>query len=324
MKSSLLVVIWVLFVVVCSAQTSVSTNQPSLDNQSQISRANSPEQPELPILSSDYKIAKQALEKAISERDEATLRLGLNANSAMVRREVFQAIANLYYQWFVPDLIKALEENQSATGKEMENLAELKKLNKSIIAALQNLTGLGFFANEKILSVDEFLEIRNKSLQWYETYEKQIEEAMQQERLMMRQEISILSKYYYLAERAFEKAVLEKDKTTLRLGLKAFSLILKAKVVREIKQFDDKSFVPDLIAALEANQGIMSGGSETTFAQNELTKEIVLALEKLTELQFSYFNNSPGDDDLFKFPRMDIERILKESRNWCRTHQLKC
>ncbi len=322
MKSSFLAIILGLFIVPCMAQTSVSNSQPILDNQSQISQVNSSKQQESPILSKNYRIAKPSLDRAVSERDEATLRLGLNANSIMLRREVFQAIANLYYQWFVPDLIKALEENQNRTGKELETRSEQEKLNKSIISALQNLTGLGFSANEKILPAEEFLEIRNKSLQWYETYEKQLEEAMQQERLMMRQEISILSKYYYPAERAFEKAVLEKDKTTLRLGLKAFSLVLRAKVVREIKQFDDKSFVPDLIVALEANQGIMSGGSEIVSFQNQLNKEIVLALEKLTELKFPYFDDSPSSEDIFKSPQKDIERILKEIRNWCRDQQL--
>jgi hypothetical protein len=324
MKSNLLPIILGLFIVPSLAQTSVSTNQPTLDNQAQISQTSSPEKQDSPILSGDYKIAKQSLDKAISERDEATIRLGINASSAQLRRDVYQAIANLYYQWFVPDLIKALEENQNFDNDGIKTRSEQKKANKSIISALQHLTGLGFFPNEKILPAEEFLEIRNKTLEWYETHEKQIEEAMQKERLMMKQEISILSKYYYPAQRAFEKAVLEKDKITLRLGLKAFSLTLRSKVVIEIKQLDDKSFVPDLIVALEANQAIMSGGSETQSMQNQLNKEIVFALEKLTELQFTYFDDSPSGDSFFEYPRKDIERILKESRDWCRTHQLEC
>jgi hypothetical protein len=324
MKSSLLVIIWGLFVVPCLAQTSVLLKQLSFNNQSQILRANLVQQQESPILSSDYKIAKQALEKAIYERDEATLKLGLMANSMILRQEVFRTVANLSYQWFVPDLVKALEENQTITDKGIKTVSEQKQFNKSIISALARLTGLEFFPNEKILPAEEFLEIQNKSLEWYETYQKQIEQAMQQERLMMSQEISILSKYHYLAKRAFEEAVLKKDKTTLRLGLKAFSLALRSKVVDEIKRFDDKSFVPNLITALEGNQAIMSGGSETTYEQNLLDQKIVSAIESLTGLQFPYFDKYLNHDRFDNSSQYNIEKILKESREWCETYQQEC
>jgi hypothetical protein len=324
MKSIFLVINLGLFVVISWAQNLGSLNKPALNIQSKILRENFSGQQEAPILISDYKTAKEALEKAIYERDEITLKLGLKTNSAILKQEVFRAIANLYYQWFVPDLIKSLEENQTTTDKEIKTSSEQKKLNKSIISALAHLTGLEFFPNEKILPTEEFLEIRNKSLEWYKTYQKQIEQAMQQERLMMRQEISILSKFYYPAQRAFEKAVLEKDKITLRLGLKAFSLDLRRKVVSEIKKFNDKSFVSDLIKALEENQTIMSGGTETAIAQDLLDLEIVSAIEKLTGLQFPYIDKSINSDRFDKSSYNDVERILRESRQWCKSHSQEC
>jgi hypothetical protein len=278
---------------------------------------------EPPILSSDYKIAKQSLDKAVYERDEETLKLGLKANSVRIRQEVFSVVASFSYKWFVPDLVKALEENQTITDEEIKNLSEQKQLNKSLISALARLTGLGFSPNEEILPADEFLEIRNKSLEWYQTYKEQIDQAMEQERLMM-QEISILSKYHHLANRAFENAVLNKDKTTLRLGLKAFSLDLRAKVVDEIKRFDDKSFVPDLITALAGNRGVRTGGYEITGAQDTLDRKIISAIEKLTGLQFSYFDKYSNHDRFDKSFQDNIGRILKESREWCETHQQEC
>ncbi len=285
--------------------------------------ASSPQKEQAAILNKDYIIAKQALNKAVSERDEATIKLGLETSSVLLKKDVLQAIRQLYYQWFVPDLVAALEENQTATNKGTVTRIEQQELNKSIISALQHLTGLGFFPTEN-LSIEEFQGIQNKSLEWYRSYETQIQQAMQSERLMMQQEISILSKYYYLAKKALDKAILEKDKATIQLGLGKQFLSLKKEIVEEAVKFNDKSFIPDLIKALERNQGIMSGGTETVIEQNLLNKAIVSALEKLTGLQFLYFDGSLTRSSFDEFPHKDIEKILKESREWCNNQKEEC
>jgi hypothetical protein len=282
------------------------------------------EQQEHPILSRDYKVAKQALNKAVLERDEATIRLGLKANSILLKKNVFQAIRQLYYQWFVPDLIVALEENQTV-GKGIETQVERQELNKSIVFALKHLTGLGFSGTEN-LSSDDIKRILNETREWYKKYETQIQQAMQSERLMMRQEISILSKYYYPARRAFDKAVLENDKATIRLGLKAFSLLIKRDVVQVIKQFNDKSFVPDLIDALDSNQVVMSGGTETSIEQALLSRELIIAIGELTGLKFK-LPKMPASNSIEKFEPSNyvspefIKEVLEKSRAWRNLHK---
>jgi hypothetical protein len=79
-----------------------------------------------------------------------------------------------------------------------------------------------------------------------------------------------------------------------------------------------------LITALEENQSMMSGGSETTSEQNLLDQKIVSAIERLTGLQFPYFDKYLNRDRWDKSSQDNIERILKESREWCETHQQKC
>ena len=65
---------------------------------------------------------------------------------------------------------------------------------------------------------------------------------------------SILSCDYFTAKKALEKAIVENDKGTIRLGLKRlFSFEIKMDIVKAISQLKDKSFVPDLTDALEKN-----------------------------------------------------------------------
>lgn len=127
---------------------------------------------------------------------------------------------------------------------------------------------------------------------------------------------SILTKDYNIAKKALEKAVREKDLNAIRLGLKGFSFQIRKDVVEEIVKLNDKSFVPDLADALEENQGCLSGGSETEVLQKELNNLIVSAIKRLTGLEFSYFDSSSSQPCSNDFPPKDIQRILKESRDW--------
>lgn len=64
--------------------------------------------------------------------------------------------------------------------------------------------------------------------------------------------------------------------------------------------------------ALEDNQSVMSGGTETEIMQQELNTAIVSALEQLTGLQF------PSSENLSKD---DIQKVVKQSREWWKAHQ---
>ncbi|HMS40446.1 MAG TPA: hypothetical protein PKE69_09485 [Pyrinomonadaceae bacterium] len=272
------------------------------------------------ILSKDYSVAKNALDNAVLERDETTIRLGLKNNSLIFKKDVVQAIKQLYYQAFVPDLIKALEENQAIIDGGSEMRIMQNDLTKAIVSALKHLTGLTF-PNTENLSQGDIQKILEESREWYQVNELQIMEIVKAERLERQQETPILSKNYSVAKLALNKAILEKDKSTILLGLNGFSLLIKRDAVQAIKQFNDKSFVPNLIKALDENQGVMSGGSETEAEQQELNKGIILALKQLTGLEFSYLTNSSTIPCFSDCPSKDILRVLKESREWWKKNQ---
>lgn len=131
----------------------------------------------------------------------------------------------------------------------------------------------------------------------------------------IKQDNEILSKDYNIAEKALSKAVKEKDKHTIRLGLKNPILTIRLKTVEAIKESDDKTFfVGDLIDALSENQLILEGGTETKIFQKELDRNIVSALEILTGLNFPRIENLSSKD---------IEKILKESREWLESNKSK-
>lgn len=131
-----------------------------------------------------------------------------------------------------------------------------------------------------------------------------------------RQEDPILSRNYEVAKKALEKASLKKDKVTIRRGLKAFSIEIKKQVVQSIIQLNDKTFVPDLIEALQNNQTPMSGGTETAFLQQELNKAIISALRKFTKLSFSYLKDESTVPCFSECPSKDIQKVVDESKAW--------
>jgi hypothetical protein len=267
------------------------------------------------ILSSDCAVARQTLEKAIVERDEATLRLGLKKSAPAFTREIVQAVKNAYYQTFVPDLTEMLEELRVPVSEDQRLTGEKRELEKAIVSALMHLTGLRFDATED-LSAEDAQKTVAESRRWYAANESEIQKSYKAEMLDRQQTTSILSSNFRVARWAFDKAVAEKDTATLRLGLQKNSLTLRLLIVKAIKQFDDRSFVPDLIQTLEENQSMMSGGSETQMAQQELRKEIIDALKHLTGLQFSYLTDESFVSCFSECPSKDIQKVLQESREW--------
>lgn len=129
---------------------------------------------------------------------------------------------------------------------------------------------------------------------------------------LMEQDNDILSNDYKIAEKALDKAVLEKDKNTIRIGLKSEFLDIRKKVVEIIAEFNDEAFIPNLIIALQENQGLIGGGTETQIFQNDLNKAIISALEHLTKLKFEISEPLSSED---------IQKVLKESQAWWKIHQ---
>jgi hypothetical protein len=129
----------------------------------------------------------------------------------------------------------------------------------------------------------------------------------------------VLAKDYYVAKKALDKAVQEKDVAVIRKGLKGFSFQIKKDVVKEVKKLNDKTFVPDLADVLELNQGALSGGSEVEVQQKELDRLIISALEQLTGLKFDYTENLSQTYNMSE--NDDVQRIIKQARLWWKVNK---
>lgn len=156
------------------------------------------------------------------------------------------------------------------------------------------ILGMLIVINAGCLSIPE-----NKMVSKQETMELQTQTKEQN---------PVLNKDYTIAKRALDKAVLQRDKETIRLGLQKNSLIFKKDVIQGIEQLNDKSLVPDLISVLESNQVVMTGGTETKLLQQELNEAIISALKKITKLNFSIPDDKLSDDV--------IQQVLRKSREW--------
>lgn len=142
----------------------------------------------------------------------------------------------------------------------------------------------------------------------------EVEQTTAQKSASIQNKKDILSDDYATAEKALKKSVLEKNKDTIKLGLKSPILDIRKKTAEAIAKTDEETFIPNLIEALEQNQGIIGGGSEIQSLQNELNETIVSTLEQLTKLTFKV--SEPLSPE-------DIQKILKESREWWKIHQSK-
>jgi hypothetical protein len=128
------------------------------------------------------------------------------------------------------------------------------------------------------------------------------------------QDKDILSRDYKTAETALNKAVTEKNTAVVKLGLQSAILSIRLKTSEAIKELDDKAFVPSLTDALEENQSILDGGSETRVMQVDLNKSLVANLEKLTGMKFN-LSEKPTFEEM--------QQVIKKSREWCAANQAK-
>jgi uncharacterized membrane protein len=119
---------------------------------------------------------------------------------------------------------------------------------------------------------------------------------------------------YQDATEALHKAVVAKDKeaVTLAIQQRRFGPAFQIDAVRAVSQLNDKSLVPELLNALENNQGIAwRGGSEIEAEQKQLNKVIVATLEKFTGLKFSEAEHPTPEE---------IKIVLKVCRDWWKDH----
>jgi len=278
--------------------------------------------PTAPILSKDYSVAEKALNKAVNEKDSATLALGLKAFSLEIRNRAVIELTKFDDRSLVVDLLDALKTNQTAMSGGSETEGIQRELNRSIINALTKFTDL------------KFDYVTNDSLQGciQPCPTPEIARVMQETKAWIDMNITqsgLVEGYQQIAAKALEKAIQEKDLATMRLGFKgvpSYRFDLEIKLAKAVVEVDDTSFVPDLLEALKRNQGVLSGGSETTIGQALLSRELILAIEHLTNL---FFNLRPMPDQASpeKFyaenivsPK-EIEDAITRTEAWLRTSQ---
>lgn len=133
---------------------------------------------------------------------------------------------------------------------------------------------------------------------------------------------SILSCDYSTAKKALEKALQKNDKDAIRRGLKRpFSFDLKMDIAKAISQLKDKSFIPDLIDALEKNQGVFNGGTETAISQALLSRELMVTIAELTGLRFN-LPDLPRPDSIENFEPSnyvsldEVQRAIIQTKLW--------
>jgi hypothetical protein len=311
------------FIMLCVGLTSCNSSEISVAQTKESFKIEQPTPQKSPpmsqdnnILSKDYAVAEKALNKAVLEKDKNTIRLGLKNHILTLKIKTVGAIKELNDKTFVPNLIEALRENQSIIDGGTETQGFQEELNKSIVSALRQLTKLKFPYFDDARKLDNFRDFARPDIQkvleetqeWWKVYQRE-------NNLQDSKNDGILSGDYNIAEKALKEAVLEKNKTTIKRGLKSQFLDIKIKTVKAIAELNDETFVPHLIKALQDNQGIIGGGSEVQVLQDSLNKTIISTLERFTTLKFKVSEPLTSEN---------IKEVLDKTQDWCKTHNKIC
>lgn len=118
------------------------------------------------ILSRNFQTAEKALGQALTEKDAATIKLGLKSPILSIRLKTAEAVQDLDDKSYVPSLIDALEETCCAMidgGTETQMMQ--KDLNRTLVDALEKLTKTKFNLPED-LSPRDFEEVIKRSREW--------------------------------------------------------------------------------------------------------------------------------------------------------------
>ena len=126
------------------------------------------------ILSRDYKTAENALGKALADKKNEVVKLGLQSPILAIRLKTADAVRELDDTVYVPSLIAALEDNRGIMdgGSETQNMQ--RDLTESLVAGLEKLTKMKFNISEQ-LTPEDIQEVLKKSGEWWEVNKKDFE-----------------------------------------------------------------------------------------------------------------------------------------------------
>jgi|SRR5262245_29399221 len=133
------------------------------------------------ILCKDIVIARKALDENRKQKRVMAIQMSLKSQFLVIRREAADAIKGLNDKPSVPALIEALEHNQTRYSGGLEMLGMQAELNKSLLSALQTLTGLNLPEGHELSPTQEALEpLTGKHTEGHELSEAQIKEVIQE------------------------------------------------------------------------------------------------------------------------------------------------
>ncbi len=123
----------------------------------------------------------------------------------------------------------------------------------------------------------------------------------------------LLSKKFAEAKQALDSVIVRKDPFLICLALSNPDWLIRSYAGKALKQIADDNLVPCLVKALEKNQDILSGGSEARASQVELNIDLVDILVGIAKLPL---------DKKEKYEKIEIERIISESKQWYENRKL--
>jgi len=133
------------------------------------------------ILCKDIVIARKALDENRKQKRVMAIQMSLKSQFLDIRREAADAIKELNDKPSVPALIEALENNQGRYSGGLEMLGMQAELNKSLLSALQTLTGLNLPEGHELSPTQEALEpLTGRHTKGHELSEAQIKEVIQE------------------------------------------------------------------------------------------------------------------------------------------------
>ena len=109
------------------------------------------------------------------------------------------------------------------------------------------------------------------------------------------------------AKALLDGAVRDRDSRRIGLLLVHPSLILRRQAADALGQIGGKADVPELIAALEANQVVYGGGTEEQVLKEDLNGALIAALQRLTGHDLGPVD--PASD-------AEVRRALEAARQW--------
>ena len=117
----------------------------------------------------------------------------------------------------------------------------------------------------------------------------------------------LLSSNYDEAIRALREVVATRSAKLICVGLSSRHWLIRWQAAKEMRDMAVSDSVPCLIKALENNQGFVGGGSEEHSSQDDINRDLVYSLARVTGFRMS---------EKERYSAKEIENLISESKRW--------